>query len=252
MLVRPSLIRLSFLLPLQFTCVERLNYYSFSIPHESLVPPEKAALTEGEAEEALEACLRRLAIEDATAAAAQAGSSTGSSGGGDHMNSSSSSGSSGREGEGEGHGEGHVAAPPHLTIRVPPPANPPSAQPIAGKKADGHGHDLHHAPVQAATATKAVPTSAAAAAAAAKKKEEDDEKKLLHFRSRDQVYDGWHPRFFNQALVRKHWPVRGEIIFRDVSLRYREGLPLVLRNVSLRIRPGMTVGCVGRTGAGKT
>ena len=37
------------------------------------------------------------------------------------------------------------------------------------------------------------------------------------------------------------WPSRGEIKFKEVSLRYREGLPLVLKNVSFDVRAGEKV-----------
>jgi ATP-binding cassette, subfamily B, bacterial len=46
-------------------------------------------------------------------------------------------------------------------------------------------------------------------------------------------------------------PVRGEIVFEDVSFGYLPASP-VLQNVSIRIAPGETVGCVGPTGAGKS
>jgi ATP-binding cassette subfamily B protein len=46
-------------------------------------------------------------------------------------------------------------------------------------------------------------------------------------------------------------PVRGEIVFDDVSFGYLPGVP-VLSHVDLRIRPGETVACVGPTGAGKS
>ncbi|KAK0521189.1 hypothetical protein OC834_006756 [Tilletia horrida] len=48
------------------------------------------------------------------------------------------------------------------------------------------------------------------------------------------------------------WPTEGAIEFRNVQLRYREGLPLVLKGVSFTVRPGERVGVVGRTGAGKS
>lgn len=48
------------------------------------------------------------------------------------------------------------------------------------------------------------------------------------------------------------WPENGAITFSNLSLRYREGLPLVLRNVSCHIRAREKIGVVGRTGAGKS
>ncbi|KAF9079080.1 Multidrug resistance-associated protein 1, partial [Mortierella sp. AD031] len=48
------------------------------------------------------------------------------------------------------------------------------------------------------------------------------------------------------------WPSRGGIEFKDYSVRYREGLDLVLKDVSVSIQPGERVGIVGRTGAGKS
>nr|POE49106.1 oligomycin resistance atp-dependent permease yor1 [Quercus suber] len=52
--------------------------------------------------------------------------------------------------------------------------------------------------------------------------------------------------------VPESWPEKGEIIFSDVRVRYRPGLPLVLQGLSLHIRPGERIGIVGRTGAGKS
>ncbi|KAL2177987.1 P-loop containing nucleoside triphosphate hydrolase protein [Thermothelomyces heterothallicus CBS 202.75] len=52
--------------------------------------------------------------------------------------------------------------------------------------------------------------------------------------------------------VRKSWPEKGEIIFDNVEMRYRPGLPLVLQGLSMHIRGGERVGIVGRTGAGKS
>lgn len=46
------------------------------------------------------------------------------------------------------------------------------------------------------------------------------------------------------------WPSDGHLEFRDVCLRYREGLPLALDKLSINIPPGKSVGVVGRTGAG--
>jgi ATP-binding cassette subfamily C (CFTR/MRP) protein 1 len=47
------------------------------------------------------------------------------------------------------------------------------------------------------------------------------------------------------------WPRNGQIVFKGVSLRYRENLPRVLKKIDLLIPPGSKVGVVGRTGSGK-
>lgn len=48
------------------------------------------------------------------------------------------------------------------------------------------------------------------------------------------------------------WPARGSIEFDKVSVRYREGLDLVLTRVSFSIQPGEKIGVCGRTGSGKS
>uniref|UniRef100_A0A8C1NE13 ATP-binding cassette, sub-family C (CFTR/MRP), member 3 n=1 Tax=Cyprinus carpio TaxID=7962 RepID=A0A8C1NE13_CYPCA len=48
------------------------------------------------------------------------------------------------------------------------------------------------------------------------------------------------------------WPPKGNVEFIDYSVRYREGLDLVLRNISLEVKGGEKIGIVGRTGAGKS
>ncbi|KAF7634059.1 hypothetical protein Mgra_00006584 [Meloidogyne graminicola] len=52
----------------------------------------------------------------------------------------------------------------------------------------------------------------------------------------------------------RNWPPRaaGHLQFKDVCLRYRNELDLVLNNVNFDVRPGEKVGIVGRTGAGKS
>jgi ABC-type multidrug transport system fused ATPase/permease subunit len=52
--------------------------------------------------------------------------------------------------------------------------------------------------------------------------------------------------------VPEEWPSQGEIVFRDVHLRYRPGLPYALQKLNLHVRPGERIGVVGRTGAGKS
>ena len=50
----------------------------------------------------------------------------------------------------------------------------------------------------------------------------------------------------------KDWPAGGEIDVKDLSVRYRSGLPLSLRGLSFTIKGGARVGIVGRTGGGKS
>lgn len=58
------------------------------------------------------------------------------------------------------------------------------------------------------------------------------------------------PLHLNQ--VRPSWPEHGEIVFDNVEMRYRPGLPLVLQGLNLRVKAGERIGVVGRTGAGKS
>jgi ABC-type multidrug transport system fused ATPase/permease subunit len=48
------------------------------------------------------------------------------------------------------------------------------------------------------------------------------------------------------------WPPHGRLEFRDVSVRYQPGLPLVLDTVSFVVNARQRCGIVGRTGAGKS
>ena len=48
-----------------------------------------------------------------------------------------------------------------------------------------------------------------------------------------------------------HWPSRGEIKLKDLSVEYKPGLP-VLKHLNCIIKPHEKVGIVGRTGAGKS
>ncbi|KAF7705073.1 hypothetical protein HF521_020359 [Silurus meridionalis] len=48
------------------------------------------------------------------------------------------------------------------------------------------------------------------------------------------------------------WPPEGKVEFNNYSVRYREGLDLVLKNISLQVKGGEKIGIVGRTGAGKS
>lgn len=50
----------------------------------------------------------------------------------------------------------------------------------------------------------------------------------------------------------QNWPSDGAVDIKDVELRYREGLDLVLKGVSVSIKGGEKVGVIGRTGSGKS
>ena len=49
-----------------------------------------------------------------------------------------------------------------------------------------------------------------------------------------------------------NWPANGEIVFKDVKMRYRPTAGLALNGVNLHIKHGEKVGIVGRTGSGKS
>ncbi|XP_018907576.2 multidrug resistance-associated protein 1 isoform X5 [Bemisia tabaci] len=48
------------------------------------------------------------------------------------------------------------------------------------------------------------------------------------------------------------WPEKGQVVFKDFKVRYREGLELVLKGINFTVEGGEKVGIVGRTGAGKS
>ncbi|KAK9802963.1 hypothetical protein WJX72_012534 [[Myrmecia] bisecta] len=49
-----------------------------------------------------------------------------------------------------------------------------------------------------------------------------------------------------------NWPAAGKVEMKDVQMRYRPGLPLVLKGLSVTVPAGTRCGVVGRTGAGKS
>ncbi len=59
----------------------------------------------------------------------------------------------------------------------------------------------------------------------------------------------------DEAVYRRlspNWPNQGEVVVRNLHVRYREDLPIVLRNVTFVLPAGRKIGIVGRTGSGKS
>ena len=48
------------------------------------------------------------------------------------------------------------------------------------------------------------------------------------------------------------WPTKGKIEIKNLKVRYRPGLPLVLKGIDIDILPRQKVGILGRTGSGKS
>ena len=48
------------------------------------------------------------------------------------------------------------------------------------------------------------------------------------------------------------WPESGEVTIKNLGIRYREGLDLVIHSIDCKINGGEKIGIVGRTGAGKS
>ena len=48
------------------------------------------------------------------------------------------------------------------------------------------------------------------------------------------------------------WPAKGKLEIVDLSMKYRDNLPLVLNKISFTVLPGQKVGICGRTGSGKS
>lgn len=49
-----------------------------------------------------------------------------------------------------------------------------------------------------------------------------------------------------------HWPTRGHIEIKDLSLRYRPELPLVIKGLTFTVSAGTKLAVCGRTGSGKS
>lgn len=60
------------------------------------------------------------------------------------------------------------------------------------------------------------------------------------------------PWRIKDCLPSPNWPTHGEILLRDLKVRYRPNTPLVLHGITLDIHGGEKIGVVGRTGSGKS
>lgn len=61
--------------------------------------------------------------------------------------------------------------------------------------------------------------------------------------TREPLFDG---------KVQPDGPVKGDLVFEDVSFMYSDGKEDVLKNVSFRVKPGQAVALLGSTGSGKS
>ena len=53
-------------------------------------------------------------------------------------------------------------------------------------------------------------------------------------------------------LALRDWPSKGEILFENYNVKYRNDTELVLKNINFHLKPGEHLGIVGRTGSGKS
>ena len=60
------------------------------------------------------------------------------------------------------------------------------------------------------------------------------------------------PAYSTENYPPESWPKSGNIVIRDLSLKYIEGGPRVLRNVNVSVFDKEKIGVAGRTGAGKS
>ena len=60
------------------------------------------------------------------------------------------------------------------------------------------------------------------------------------------------PNSLTSDLSLRDWPSKGEIVFQNFNVKYRNDTELVLKNINFHIKAGEHLGVVGRTGSGKS
>ena len=60
------------------------------------------------------------------------------------------------------------------------------------------------------------------------------------------------PNSLTSDLALRDWPSKGEVVFKNFNVKYRNDTELVLKNINFQIKPGEHFGIVGRTGSGKS
>ena len=69
--------------------------------------------------------------------------------------------------------------------------------------------------------------------------------KVLEYSDSDRLPQE-SPHEIAETKPAPEWPAKGAIEFKDVEMRYRPGLPLVLKGLSMSIKGGEKIGVVGR------
>ena len=73
-----------------------------------------------------------------------------------------------------------------------------------------------------------------------------DDEEMIRLKKNCKTADG-NPEQGVSAI-----PNTGSIEIVNLSLRYRENLPIILKEINAKINDGETIGIVGRTGSGKS
>lgn len=53
-------------------------------------------------------------------------------------------------------------------------------------------------------------------------------------------------------MKNNNFPNKGEIVYKNIYFKYRDNLELVLKGINFKIGSKEKIGCVGRTGSGKS